>query len=203
MLSYLYLASASLKRFHDEGSQDADRPLLHWACRESLYRSQVAFDDLFKNLPNRWIARLLRVLVFPLGMRYDSPNDANDRRVARILMRPSAARDRLTKNIYIGSSEDPIGRVEHALLKAVEAEGVMRKVQRARRVGIIDADRPEEQIEAALARAIIDEREAAQLRAADAARYDAITVDEFPPSAFGLDDAKDDPVDDTRGRASA
>jgi acyl-CoA dehydrogenase len=99
VLSHLYLASAALKRFEDQGRKEADRPFLHWSCRESLYRSQIAFDELFKNLPNRWVAILLRILVFPLGMRYDSPNDANDRRVARLLMRPSAARDRLTKGV--------------------------------------------------------------------------------------------------------
>ena len=185
VLSYLYLASAVLKRFEDQGRKEADRPLLHWSCRESLYRSQMAFDELFKNLPNRWVARLLRILVFPLGMRYDSPNDANDRRVARLLMRPSAARDRLTEGVYVGTVDDPIGRVEHALAAAVAAESVMRKVQRALRTGLIEADTPEGQIAEALARAIIDEDEASRLRAADAARYDAIMVDEFPPEAFG------------------
>jgi len=189
VLSYLYLASAALKRFEDQGSKDADRPLLHWSCRELLYRSQIAFDELFKNLPNRWIAIALRMLVFPLGMRYDSPNDANDRRVARLLMRPSAARDRLTEGVYVGSVDDPVGRVEHALRLAVAVESVMRKVQRALRSGLIEADTPEEQIAQAVARAIIDEDEAAGLRAADAARFDAITVDEFPPEAFGHGDA--------------
>ena len=192
VLSYLYLASAVLKRFEDQGRKEADRPLLHWACRESLYRSQIAFDELFKNLPNRWVALLLRILVFPLGMQYDSPNDANDRRVARLLMRPSAARDRLTEGVYVGSVDDPVGRVEHALAAAVAAESVMRKVQRALRTGLIQADTPAGQIAEALARAIIDEDEASRLRAADAARYDAIMVDEFPPEAFGRKDASDE-----------
>jgi acyl-CoA dehydrogenase len=185
VLSYLYLASAALKRFEDQGSREEDRPLLHWSCRESLYRSQMAFDELFKNLPNRWVAIALRLLVFPLGMRYDSPNDANDRRVARLLMRPTAARDRLTKGVYVGQLDDPVGRVEHALAAAVAAESVMRKVQRALRAGLIEADTPGEQIREALARAIIDEDEAERLQAADAARYEAIMVDEFPPEAFG------------------
>jgi acyl-CoA dehydrogenase len=203
VLSYLYLASAALKRFEDQGCNEADRPLLHWSCRESLYRSQIAFDELFENLPNRWVATLLRMLVFPLGMRYDSPNDANDRRVARILMRPSAARDRLTKGVYVGTLDDPIGRVEHALAAAVAAESVMRKVQRALRTGLIEADTPEGQISEALARAIIDEDEAARLRAADAARYDAIMVDEFPPQAFGRRGASDAASESRQGKLSA
>ena len=37
VLSNLYLASAALKRFADDGAPIADRPLLHWACREALY----------------------------------------------------------------------------------------------------------------------------------------------------------------------
>jgi len=203
VLSYLYLASAALKRFEDQGSQEADRPLLHWSCRESLYRSQIAFDELFKNLPNRWVGILLRLLVFPLGMRYDSPNDANDRRVARLLMRPSAARDRLTEGIYVGTADDPVGRVEHALAATVAAESVMRKVQRALRTGLIEADTPEGQIAQALSHAIIDEDEAAKLRAADSARYDAIMVDEFPPEAFGRDNARDAPPDPVKGEDSA
>jgi acyl-CoA dehydrogenase len=203
VLSYLYLASAALKRFEDQGRQEADRPLLHWACRESLYRSQTAFDELFKNLPNRWIALLLRALVFPLGMRYESPNDANDRRVSRLLMRPSAARDRLTRGMYIGTEDDPVGRVEHALAAAIAAESVMRKVQRALRTGLIEADTPEEQITEALARAIIDEEEASRLRAADAARYDAIMVDEFPPNEFGRGSVSDETPESEKGRISA
>ncbi len=203
VLSHLYLASAVLKRFEDQGRKEADRPLLHWACRESLYRSQIAFDELFKNLPNRWVALLLRILVFPLGMQYDSPNDANDRRVARLLMRPSAARDRLTEGVYVGTVDDPVGRVEHALAAAVAAESVMRKVQRALRTGLIEADTPAGQIAEALARAIIDEDEASRLRAADAARYDAIMVDEFPPEAFGRKNASDEDPEPAKGQVSA
>ena len=203
VLSHLYLASAALKRFEDQGRKEADRPLLHWSCRESLYRSQMAFDQLFKNFPIRWLAIILRVLVFPLGMRYDSPNDANDRRVSRLLMRPSAARDRLTDGVYIGTRHDPVGRVEHALSTAVTAESAMRKVKRALRSGLIEGDTAEEQIAEALARAIIDDDEASKLWTADSARYEAITVDEFPASDFGPREATGELLDTPKGRSSA
>jgi acyl-CoA dehydrogenase len=74
--------------------------------------------------------------------------------------------------------------VEHALAAAVAAESVMRKVQRALRTGLIEADTPQAQITEALARAVIDDDEAARLQAADAARYDAILVDEFAPEGY-------------------
>ena len=116
-------------------------------------------------------------------------------------MRPTAARDRLTADIYLGTPDDPLGRVEHALVTAVAAETVMRKVQRGIRTGLIEAETPEEQIAEAVARAIIDEDEATRLRAADAARYDAITVDEFPPEAFGTPAAMADKPAASGGRS--
>ena len=48
VLSHLYLASACLKRFNDEGRQADDLPLLKWAVEDSLYNIQVAIDALLK-----------------------------------------------------------------------------------------------------------------------------------------------------------
>ncbi len=181
VLSHLYLASAALKRFRDQGEPQTDRPLLHWACRDALYQMQTAFDELFRNLPGRWAGICLRLLVFPLGTPYDAPNDANDRRVARLLLTPSQARDRLTEGIYIGGPEEPVGRVEHALKKATAADAATRKLYRALRAGQIKADVAEAQIEEALQSGIISEHEAHLLREAERARDEAIKVDEFSP----------------------
>lgn len=49
ILSHLYLASATLKRFNDEGRQSADFPVLQWAVEDSLYQTQVAIDELISN----------------------------------------------------------------------------------------------------------------------------------------------------------
>lgn len=38
VLSQLYLASAVLKRYDDEGRQEADLPLVHWGCRMRCIR---------------------------------------------------------------------------------------------------------------------------------------------------------------------
>ncbi|MBI3621098.1 MAG: DUF1974 domain-containing protein, partial [Nitrospirae bacterium] len=64
VLSYLYLASATLKRFADQGRPAADLPLVHWACWHSLHSIQVRLDDLMVNFPNRPVAWLLRRVIF-------------------------------------------------------------------------------------------------------------------------------------------
>ncbi|HHO58907.1 MAG TPA: acyl-CoA dehydrogenase, partial [Thiotrichales bacterium] len=44
VLSHLYLASAVLKRFEDQGSPKSDQPLLHWSLQYSLSEIQKAID---------------------------------------------------------------------------------------------------------------------------------------------------------------
>ena len=60
ILSQLYLASAALKRYDDEGRQAADLPLLHWGVQDALNQAEDAIDDLLRNFPNAAIAATLR-----------------------------------------------------------------------------------------------------------------------------------------------
>ena len=56
ILSYLYLASMVLKHYEDQGRNQADLPLVEWACRHLLYRTQEQFHSFMRNFPNRWVA---------------------------------------------------------------------------------------------------------------------------------------------------
>jgi acyl-CoA dehydrogenase len=67
ILSELYLLSAALKRWEDEGRQDADFPLLAWCMDTGFNTIEMRFADVFANLPNRIVAWNLRVVSQPLG----------------------------------------------------------------------------------------------------------------------------------------
>ena len=58
-LAYLYLASAALKRYHDEGKTTANYGLVRWSVELCLYRIQEALLGVLENLPNRPAAWLL------------------------------------------------------------------------------------------------------------------------------------------------
>ena len=58
ILSMLYLCSATLKRFEDEGRQAADAPLMHWAIWDAMFKAQNAFEGVISNFPNRFVARV-------------------------------------------------------------------------------------------------------------------------------------------------
>ena len=76
ILSLMYLCSATLKRYEAEGRQTADAPLMHWAIWDAMFKAQNAFEGVISNFPNRFIAVVMRRIVFPLGRPYVVPSDS-------------------------------------------------------------------------------------------------------------------------------
>jgi acyl-CoA dehydrogenase len=186
VLSFMYLASAALKRYEDEGRQQADLPLLDWSVQDALARAADALHGVLANYPSRLIGALLRVVIFPLGRHFAPPRDALGHEIARLLIAPSAARDRLSAGMYLPRSEaEPIGCLEAALEAAVAAEPVEAKVRAAQKAGTIEAKEPEEAAQAALAAGIISPEEQSLLRRAAQLRDEVIRVDHFPQD-FGV-----------------
>ena len=155
VLSQLYLCSATLWRFEQDGRPAEDAPLMHWAIWDAMVRAQQAIEGVLDNFPNPLLGALMRRVVFPLGRPYVMPSDGLGHAVAQILIEPSAARDRLTAGIYIGDPEQPVGVLERALAATVAAEPVERTLQHALRSGAIDARlAPGESAAAQVARAV-------------------------------------------------
>lgn len=182
VLSYLYLASAVLKRFEDQGRPPDDLPLLRWSCEKALHRIRRSFGELIQNFPNRPAAWLLRFFLFPTGRPYRAPSDALGHKIASLLLEPSPARDRLTAGIYIASdSHDAVGRLEAALEKVISAEAVEEKLRAAVRSGMIKADDEESLLREGMSHGVIHEDEAKLVREAESLRREAVMVDDFPP----------------------
>lgn len=181
ILSQMYLASAALKRYEDQGRPADDLPLLHWSVRDALYRIQEAFFALFGNLPNAGAALLMRWIVFPLGRLYRVPPDDIGHRIARMLSEPGPARDRLTKGAYVSNDvNDPIGVLEAALDAVIAAEPVEAKIQQAARSGTIAGRFHDQQINSALRAGVITADEVRVLERAAELRRKVIMVDDFP-----------------------
>jgi acyl-CoA dehydrogenase len=180
-LSMLYLASAALKRFEDEGHQEADLPFLHWSVQDALARAARALSGALANYPNRLLGALLRAVIFPLGRHFAPPSDALGHEVSALLIAPSAARDRLSAGMYLPKDEsDPIGCLEAALEAAIRAEAVEAKIRAGQKSGAFAGRTPEELTQAALAVKIISEEEKALLERASQLRDEVIRVDDFP-----------------------
>jgi acyl-CoA dehydrogenase len=182
ILSQLYLASASLKRFEDDGRPREDLPLVHWALQDALHRIQDAFYGVFANFPNRFAAAAMRLLVFPWGRVFDPPGDHLGHQIAKLMMEPSQARDRLTSNTFVPRSEaDPVGRLELALEAAPAGDAVEAKLRAAARAQTVSGFTDEERLDAAVGKGILSRDEAAALRHFWKLRRLCIMVDDFPP----------------------
>jgi acyl-CoA dehydrogenase len=185
VLSHLYLASAALKRFEDQGRPREDRPLLQWVCEYSLYEMQHSLNGLLKNFPNRWVAWGLRRLVFPLGKPYAGPSDHLGHQCADLLLSPSEARDRLTRGLYVPTEPDQaLARLELALDLHVALAPLEKKLRAAVKSGELKSAAEAELWRQAHEKKVIDDGEYAQWQAADAARLEAVTVDEFDKEAL-------------------
>ena len=184
ILSELYIMSATLKRFEDEDRPAADQPLVDYVCANTLHLVQERLDGIIQNLPVRPLAWLLRATVFPWGMRRKAVADELGHRVARLLLAPSATRDRLTAGVYVSNdAEDVTGRMEYALNLVVEAEPLERRLREAQRRGQLQDD-DGDLTAAGLQAGIIDDREADLLQRTRAAVRAAIMVDDFAPEAL-------------------
>jgi acyl-CoA dehydrogenase len=174
ILSELYLASAALKRWNDEGRQQDDLPLLEWCMQSSLATISTSFDEIFANFPVRPVGWLLRFLTQPFGPRRRVPSDRITDACADLITNPSAARDRLTVDLFHppeSETNNGIALVESAFAMTVAVQPIRDRMRAARARDIAQA----------LSQRTITTAEAATLKAAADAVAAAIAVNDFAP----------------------
>ena len=171
ILSELYLLSAALKRWEDEGRQQSDLPLLEWSMETGFVPIERRLDEILANLPNRPAAWLLRFLLLPFGVRRRGPSDHVTQACAQLLLSPSATRERLTVDIFHGTGDDGLSRLERAFALTLEAAPLHERMHKA---GL-------REVEEARGQKLINDAEAAQLHAVAEAVAAAVAVDDFAP----------------------
>jgi acyl-CoA dehydrogenase len=181
VLSSLYMASMVLKHYENQGRQATDLPLVEWCCRTLLYEAQEQLHGLLRNFPNRWVAGLMRVVIFPRGRTYFAPSDRLGRRIVEPLMMPSETRDRLAHGIYTTIEPgNPLGMLQEALTLSVGAEPLEKRLRvEGVKTGRITALDLPGQIEQAVAIGLLDADEARLLRDYDRKVMDIVNVDDF------------------------
>jgi len=184
ILAQMYLISATLKRYEDEGRQAEDAPLMHWAIWDAMYKAQQAFDGVIANYPNRFFAWWLHKVIFPFGHPYVVPSDTIGHRIASLLIAPGAARDRLTADCHIpATADEPVGALEQALAATLEAEPIEARMREAQKQGRFD-NNPKANVRdlatAAFEAGVITAPEYEVMRRRNQLRDIVIRVDDFP-----------------------
>lgn len=202
ILSQLYLASAALKRYEDEGRNEADLPLLHWGVQDALNQAENAIDDLLRNFPNTAVAAMLRLTIFPAGRHCRAPSDRLDHQLAKLLQAPSATRSRLGRGQYLTPSEhNPAGQLEAALQDVMAAEVIHDRLCKQLKKHL-SFTRLDELAQRALHEEWITPQEADVLVRAEVSRLRSINVDEFEADALATQPVKQTQTPERKSEAA-
>jgi acyl-CoA dehydrogenase len=181
-LAWMYIASATVNR---HVADPVDDVLFAWATRDAMARAHAALRGVIENLPNRAVAGLLRLCVFPLGARARPPSDRLTAAAARSILDGEATRLRLTCDMFVpGARELGLGRLEHALDLAVAARPHRARLHEAVRSGALAQRSGRELLDEAVARRVLSPEQRALIVEAEAAHEDAIQVDAYGPAAL-------------------
>ena len=181
VLSQLYLGSATLKLFEDNGRQQDDLPAVRYVMTNRLHLAAKALEDTIRNFPNRAVSVLLRGLIFPLGNHFNAPSDKMAVDLVQGMLRPGPARDRITfLSPEFEGDISGIAEVEQAFLAQYKCKALYKKLKLAQREGTLQAKVPMLVLFGqALEKQVITDDEHKQLLKANELRLAAINVDDF------------------------
>ena len=174
ILSELYLLSAALKRWHDEGRQKQDFAALEWCMASGFRTIENRLAEILANLPNRFVAGVLKLVVQPFGARVLGPSDRVVHECASIVLELSAARERLTPDLAYIDDDGGFARLERAFKLVTGTEAIAKRMRAAHIRDWKDA----------VSRGVITQAEGEQLAAAHEAVTKVIEVDDFAPEAL-------------------
>ena len=188
ILSDLYMGSAVLKRFAEDGEPEADRMVVEYALDDLVYRMESRFSEVLDNLPNRVLASVLSQLVLPFGRRARQPSDTRTVAVAGLFSATSEVRKRLCDDIFTHDEKHVVGWLGEALELAEWAEPLEKRIAHAQREGTLELEPGADEsatVEAALAAGLVSESEAGRLKRFYALVARIVAVDDFDSPELG------------------
>lgn len=176
VLSELYMLSAILKRWEDEGRQAEDLPLVEYNMQTGFVVIEKALDEVYQNFPNKLVAGFLRAITLPFGRSQTAPSDELKQTCAKLVTTKNPTRERLSEGMYLCEhhSSEGINRLEKAFDLTIEAAPAEAKLREA------DISDPKQ----ALEMSIISKSEFDLLERARDAAVKVIEVDDFAAGDF-------------------
>ncbi len=184
-LAWLYIASMTLKRSHDENTA-MDWPLVDYSLTKAEYEIEKALFGVIRNLPNRLAAWTIRLLAFPFGRSYHQPVDRQlDSVVDAVLDPDSDLRARLTTDVFIPREDAPgLGALNHTYEEFIKTRAIRQKINAAVKAGELSKDIPSNMAHEAHRIGLLSEEEYVAFNSAEHARDDIIQVDYFTPKVY-------------------
>ena len=183
VLSWMYLALATIRRFEAEGQKKEHMAFLEWSLDYSFARIQDAFDGIYQNFDApvlKWIFRGPVGLWSRINRINQEPSDKLGHKIVDLMLQPGDLRDSMTPGVFVSpDKEDSMNRYEAAFKLTYECGDIYRQLQKAVRKKRLPKGPIDVQLEKAVKEGIITQAEAEQVKRAEQVRLDAIQVDSF------------------------
>ena len=191
ILSSIYLASTVLKHFENQGRRATDLPLVEWSIRTLMYQAQEALHAFLLNFPNRFVATLMRIFIFPRGRTYSAPSDKISMEIVKIVTSPNESRESLSEFAYTTKdSTNPLGLLQEALELTIKYENIEKRLKQAKKEGLLKSDYLGNQIIEAEKAQVISKAESRNMRAYHEKVMAILAVDDFAPEELSRNISK-------------
>jgi acyl-CoA dehydrogenase len=188
-LAWMYIVSATLRRWEAEGSKSEHLPFIHWGMNHAFSEVQKAFEAIFANFDVPvlgWIMKGPIAFFMRLNRLSGLPSDVQGFRMVQAMSKPGAVRDSMTEGIYIPQSgEEALHIYDGAFNATHEAAMAFKKIRAAvvakqlpKKLG------PKVVIKMALDQQIITAEEANIIEQAVFLKNRAVQVDSFKVGEF-------------------
>lgn len=188
IFSWMYLASATLRRFEAEGMRKEDLSYFQWAMEYAFAEIQKAFEGLLANMsiPSlTWWLRGPALLWHRLNSFGRGPSDKLGHKVAKLMQISGPQRNRMAAGVYLGQDRTRgLNRMEHAFNLVNMVRPIEARVSEAVRSGTLPRKPKNTRFDRALESGIISKREAAQIQEAAKAAWNAVQVDDFDEASY-------------------
>ena len=128
IISYLYMASAVIRRYEQRGEVKEEAPFLEWSLTYCLAKIQQSFDNILHNYPKKFLGKLLWRILFPYGNVYRLPTDVCSQKVAELMQTDSSLRNELTQHCYVGVPPDPVAIVDSVFQRSAKIKSLLKSI---------------------------------------------------------------------------
>jgi len=180
VFSMLFMGSAVIKLYHDQGYPEKLFPIVRWSSEWALYNAQMQLEGILNNFPNRFLRIWLRLLIFPLGKRFKAPSDALSHEVATLVQSSREVREKLAEGIYLTpTKENIITQLENALAHTQKVAEINKRLDKATYQGSLKGYTYLDRIKHARESDLITKTEEKDLLDAHKSIMNIINVDDF------------------------
>ncbi len=200
ILSHMFMATATIKRYLAEGERPEDLALVKIVLKHNLNEIQKSFDGIFDNM--YWVEQKSPVGKVIFGTLHfifkgilgswsrinsigSQATDHLQTVVCDKMLYDTKILNHLCEGIYKPTNpNESVARVGNARELTLQAKGIEKKINKAKRSGDLPKLKGSALYQAALEKGTVTQAEFDLIKKATEARWDAIQVDDYSEAAF-------------------